>query len=154
MKILMVCLGNICRSPLAEGILKHQCKLKNLNWTIDSAGTAGYHVGCAPHHQSQKVALKFGFDISLQQCRKFVKEDIDQYDMIYVMDKSNYNDVKTICEEKWNKVKVKLILCEINPILHNEVPDPWNGTDDDFLHVYYLLDKACKHIITNYCAIE
>ena len=105
MKILMVCLGNICRSPLAEGILKQQCREKGLNWVIDSAGTAGYHVGCAPHHQSQKVALQFGIDISKQQCRKFVKEDIERYDMIYVMDQSNYKDVQLICEENGIKTR-------------------------------------------------
>lgn len=150
----MVCLGNICRSPLAEGILQHHCRAKGLNWKIESAGTAGYHIGCAPHHQSQKVALKHGIDISSQQCRKFVKEDIEYYDMIYVMDQSNYEDVKEICEEKWNDEKVKLILNELNSNQNNEVPDPWNGTDADFLYVFKLLDKACKQIIINYCAIE
>jgi protein-tyrosine phosphatase len=154
MKILMVCLGNICRSPLAEGILKHYSKLNNLNWIIESAGTAGYHVGCAPHHQSQKVASQFGIDISTQQCRKFIKDDISFYDIIYVMDKENYIDVKNICEEKWNSKKVKLILNELYPNENREVPDPWNGTDADFLDVYNLLDNACKHIINNYCAVE
>lgn len=154
MKILMVCLGNICRSPLAEGILKDKCIAKGLNWKIESAGTAGYHVGCAPHHQSQKIALLNGVDISNQQCRKFVKDDMDRYDLIYVMDQSNYENVKLIAEEKWNLKKVKLILSEVNSHQNNEVPDPWNGTDADFMHVYNLLDTACNHIITNYCAIE
>ena len=150
MKILMVCLGNICRSPLAEGIIKEKCKKKNLNWIIDSAGTAGYHVGCAPHLQSQQVALKHGIDISKKQCRKFVKEDIELFDLIYVMDQMNYKDVKTISEEKWNDKKIKLILNELNPNQNNEVPDPWNGTDADFLHVFKLIENACEAICIHY----
>lgn len=94
MKILMVCFGNICRSPLAEGILQHKANALKLNWQVDSAGTAGYHVGEAPHRLSQKVAKQNGIDIGKQQCRQFVKEDMLHYDFIYVMDSSNYNDVK------------------------------------------------------------
>lgn len=146
----MVCLGNICRSPLAEGILQHKCLEKGLDWQIESAGTAGYHVGCAPHLQSQKVALKLGIDISKQQCRKFVKEDIELFDLIYVMDQTNYEDVKTISEEKWNAEKVKLILNELNSNKNSEVPDPWNGTDADFLKVFKLIEKACEAICIHY----
>lgn len=146
----MVCLGNICRSPLAEGILQHKCIEKGLDWKIESAGTAGYHVGSAPHLQSQKVALKHAIDISKQQCRKFVKEDIELYDLIYVMDQMNYEDVKTISEEKWNAEKVKLILNELNPNQDNEVPDPWNGIDADFLKVFKLIEKACEAICIHY----
>lgn len=146
----MVCLGNICRSPLAEGILQHKCLEKGLDWQIESAGTAGYHVGCAPHLQSQKVALKLGIDISKQQCRKFVKEDIELFDLIYVMDQANYEDVKTISEEKWNAEKVKLILNELNSNKNSEVPDPWNGTDADFLKVFKLIEKACEAICIYY----
>ncbi len=146
----MVCLGNICRSPLAEGILQHKCLEKGLDWQIESAGTAGYHVGCAPHLQSQKVALKLGIDISKQQCRKFVKEDIELFDLIYVMDQTNYEDVKTISEEKWNAEKVKLILNELNSNKNSEVPDPWNGTDADFLKVFKLIEKACEAICIYY----
>jgi protein-tyrosine phosphatase len=96
MKILMVCLGNICRSPLAEGILQHKANAAALNWQVDSAGTAGYHVGNPPHHLSQKVAKHNGIDISHQQCKQFVQEDMLNYDRIYVMDSSNYNDVKRL----------------------------------------------------------
>lgn len=154
MKILMVCLGNICRSPLAEGILKEQCKKKNLNWVIESAGTAGYHVGSAPHHQSQKVALQHQIDISEQRCRKFVKEDMDRFDLIFAMDHQNYIDIKQLSEEKWDTNKVKLILNEVHSIKNKDVPDPWNGTDKDFLYTFQLLEIACESIINNYCAFE
>ena len=97
MKILMVCLGNICRSPLAEGILQHKINKLKLNWVVDSAGTAGYHIGEAPHTLSQKVAKQNGINISQQQCRQFVREDIIRFDKIYVMDIENYNEVKRIC---------------------------------------------------------
>src|SRR5690349_25013459 len=83
MKILMVCLGNICRSPLAEGILKHKAKAAALDWTVESAGTNGYHIGAAPHHLSQKVALLNGINISDQRARQFVKEDSDRYDKVH-----------------------------------------------------------------------
>jgi protein-tyrosine phosphatase len=90
MNILMVCLGNICRSPLAEGILQHKATLLGLNWHVDSAGTAGYHVGEAPHRLSQKVALLNGINISVQRCRQFASKDMTRFDHIYVMDADNY----------------------------------------------------------------
>lgn len=152
MKILMVCLGNICRSPLAEGILKQQCREKGLNWVIDSAGTAGYHVGEAPHYLSQKIAKQNGVDISKQQCRKFVREDIIRYDKIYVMDTENYNDVKNICGNIWNEKKVDLLLNVIYKTENRNVPDPWFGGEEDFINVFEMIDECCTEIckINNY----
>ncbi len=147
MKILMVCLGNICRSPLAEGILQHKANALKLNWQVDSAGTAGYHVGEAPHRLSQKVAKQNGIDISQQQCRQFVKEDMLYYDLIYVMDTSNYNDVKNISKELWNEQKVDLLLNELYLGENKNVPDPWYGNEDGYHTVFEMIDRACEKIV-------
>ena len=100
MKILMVCLGNICRSPLAEGILEHKAKKAGLQWQVDSAGTNGYHTGEAPHHLSQKVAKHYGLDICHQRSRKFVKEDFDRYDKIYALADDVLDEIKFIAKGK------------------------------------------------------
>lgn len=147
MKILMVCLGNICRSPLAEGILQYKANKMKLNWQVDSAGTAGYHVGEAPHHLSQKVAKQNGIDISKQQCRQFTKEDMLHYDFIYVMDNSNYNDVKRISQELWNEHKVDLLLNVLYPGENKNVPDPWYGNEDGYHKVFDMIDRACERIV-------
>ncbi len=143
----MVCLGNICRSPLAEGILKHKLQQKKLNWFIDSAGTAGYHVGENPHHLSIKVAKQNGIDISQQQCRKFTREDIIRFDRIFVMDKNNYEDVKEICGKDWNAGKVDLLLNLSYPTQNKNVPDPWYGNEDGYHSVFAMIDEACEVLI-------
>lgn len=147
MKILMVCLGNICRSPLAEGILQHKANAAGLNWQVDSAGTAGYHVGNPPHHLSQKVAKHNGIDISHQQCKQFVQEDMLNYDRIYVMDSSNYNDVKKISGHLWNEQKVGLLLNELYKGENRNVPDPWYGEEDGYHKVFDMIDRACEKIV-------
>src|SRR6476620_1683490 len=108
MKILMVCLGNICRSPLAEGILEHKARAAGLDWTIESAGTNGYHTGEAPHHLSQKVALLNGIDICHQRSRKFVKEDMDRYDKIYAMADDVVDEIRQIAGKDFDPGKVDL----------------------------------------------
>ena len=150
MKSLMVCLGNICRSPLAEGILQHKANAAALNWQVDSAGTAGYHVGNPPHHLSQKVAKQNGIDISLQQCKQFVQVDMLNYDRIYVMDSSNYNDVKKISGNLWNEQKVDLLLNELYKGENRNVPDPWYGEEDGYHKVFDMIDRACEKIIEKY----
>lgn len=142
-KVLMVCLGNICRSPLAEGILK--AKLPN-NYIVDSAGTANYHVGSAPDKRSIAVAKKFGVDISQQKCRQITTSDFETFDYIYVMDTSNYKNVMAIAQNEEAKQKVKVILNEIHPNKNLEVPDPYYGEMDGFEHVYKLLDEVCEAI--------
>lgn len=154
MKILMVCLGNICRSPLAEGILQSKVNTAGLDWKIDSAGTAGYHVGEPPHRLSQKVARINGVDISKQCCRQFIKEDMIEFDRIYVMDSDNYNDVRRISKELWNAEKTDLLLNELYPQQNINVPDPWYGTEDGFHKVYDMIDKACDAIIKKYTYIS
>lgn len=147
MKILMVCYGNICRSPLAEGILKDKVKKAGLDWEVDSAGTNAYEPGCPPHHFSQKAAKHYGIDIGNQKCHHFTKEDIKRFDRIYVMDKENYYDVKEICGENWDADKVDLLLNEVYPGQNKIVPDPWFGGEDAFHKVYKMIDKACEKIV-------
>jgi protein-tyrosine phosphatase len=146
-KILMVCLGNICRSPLAEGILKHKAKEAGLNWTIDSAGTNGYHVGEPPHHLSQKVAKLNGVDICDQKARRFVKEDLDRYDKIYAMADDVIDDIRSIAGKKFDPEKVDLFLNELYPGKNMSVPDPWYGPEPGYHEVYKLIDEACARII-------
>lgn len=145
-RILMVCLGNICRSPLAEGILKS--KVSSSNYFVDSAGTAGYHVGDAPDSRSIAVAKKHNIDISKQRCRKFVKNDFHQFDVIYAMDKSNYNNIVSLAENKADIKKVKLLLSVLDTP-NNEVPDPYYGGDDGFQNVFDMIDIACNEITIN-----
>ncbi len=154
MKILMVCLGNICRSPLAEGILQHKANQAGLGWTVESAGTGDWHVGEPPHHLSVKVARMNSIDISQQRARQFCKEDMLHYDRIYVMDSSNYNDVKKISRELWNQSKVDLLLNEIFPDENRAVPDPWFGTEPGYHEVFKLIEQACDEIIGKYANME
>lgn len=146
----MVCLGNICRSPLAEGILQQKVNNAGLDWEIDSAGTAGYHIGEQPHLLSQKIASLNGIDISHQQCRQFARQDMQLFDKIFVMDLDNYNEVRRISGEAWNPEKVSLILDVLYPGEDREVPDPWYGTEKDYHFVYDLLNRASEKIIEQY----
>lgn len=147
MRILMICLGNICRSPLAEGILQNKADEAGLNWTVDSAGTGDYHVGEAPHKSSQKIAKLNGIDISKQKCRQFKKDDMHFFDKVYVMDSNNYNDVRRMSGNDWNESKTDLILNELYPGQNRNVPDPWYGTEQSFHEVFEMLDKACDKIV-------
>ncbi len=145
----MVCLGNICRSPLAEGILDHKAKEAGLNWNVDSAGTNRYHDG-PPHPISQKVAKLNGIDISKQQCRQFTKEDMLRFDKIYAMDKEVYFDVKKMSGELWNEEKTDLLMNEIYPGKNLDIPDPWFGTEKNFSEVFEMINEACDAIIKNF----
>ena len=149
MKILMVCLGNICRSPLAEGILQHKANKAGLDWEVDSAGTGNYHIGSQPHPLSQKVARKNGIDISTQCTRQFVKEDMVAFDKIYVMDAGNYNDVRRMSGSLWNETKTDLLLNELYPGENRAVPDPWYETEEAYHKVFTMISDACNKIIAN-----
>ena len=138
----MVCLGNICRSPLAEGIL--QSKVDQDRVFVDSAGTGGYHIGSKPDSRSIAVGLKYDIDISHQRCRKFSVIDFDEFDVIYVMDLSNYGNVIALARNEHQKNKVKLLLDEVDSKT-KEVPDPYYD-DNGFEHVFHLIDEACTVI--------
>ncbi|MBG6111184.1 protein-tyrosine phosphatase [Flavobacterium sp. CG_9.10] len=140
----MVCLGNICRSPLAEGILAS--KLPKNKFTVDSAGTGSWHIGHAPDERSIAVAKKNRVSISHQKGRQFSKSDFDSFDYIYVMDHTNYQDVLELAENKEQKDKVKLILNELFPNENVDVPDPYFGLPNGFQIIYNMLDEACDVI--------
>lgn len=139
----MVCLGNICRSPLAEGILRS--KVDSDKVVVDSAGTAGYHIGNPPDKRSIAVARKYGLDITNQRCRKFSRLDFLEFDLIYVMDRSNFSDVANLANNAQEAQKVKLLLSEVDLGLQ-EVPDPYYGGDDGFENVYQMVNQACEAI--------
>ena len=146
-KILMVCLGNICRSPLAEGIL--QSKVNKALVYVDSAGTAAYHVGNLPDERSIAVAKQYGIDISKQQARKFTEKDFLKFDIIYAMDKSNYQHIISLATSDEDLEKVKMILNESLPDKNYSVPDPYYGGKTGFEEVYKMLNEACDSIIYN-----
>jgi protein-tyrosine phosphatase len=150
MKILIVCLGNICRSPLAEGILQQKAKETGLNWIVESAGTNGYHTGEPPHQLSQKVALLNGIDISKQRSQKFTATDINNYDIIYAMANDVLVDIKRISGNTFNSKKVVLFLNEIFINQNKDVPDPWYGEEDGYHSVYDLIEKVCEKIVFKY----
>lgn len=143
-KILMVCLGNICRSPLAEGILAS--KLPNDKFTIDSAGTGSWHIGHQPDERSIAVAQKHNINITEQRGRQFTKSDFDTFDYIYVMDNSNYHDVIFLADNQKQIDKVQLILNELFPNENVDVPDPYFGLANGFNTVYEMLDEVCDII--------
>lgn len=143
-RVLMVCLGNICRSPLAEGILQSMVNSQEVQ--VDSAGTGGWHAGEQPDPRSMAVARKNGLDISHQRARQFKPSDFDQFDHIFVMDTSNRSNVLQLAQEEQHSAKVSLILDEIFPGEDMDVPDPYYGGDSGFDRVYEMLTDACEKI--------
>jgi protein-tyrosine phosphatase len=140
-KILMVCLGNICRSPLAEGLLAS--KLPKDKFIVDSAGTGNYHVGRKPDTRSIVTAQKNGLDITHQKARQFNPNDFDYFDYIYVMDSSNYSDVIDLAKNEIQKSKVDMILNHLFPGENVDVPDPYYGLQNGFDMVYEMLEETC-----------
>jgi protein-tyrosine phosphatase len=147
MRVLMVCLGNICRSPLAEGILMAKAKEKGLAIEVDSAGTDGWHAGEAPDLRSQRVASQKGIDISRQKARKFKQQDFNDFDLILAMDTENMKNLLLLAPNEMARAKVKLILNYLNPTKNQNVPDPYYGEMADFETVYNLLDQALEQFI-------
>ncbi|MBA3664287.1 MAG: low molecular weight phosphotyrosine protein phosphatase [Bacteroidetes bacterium] len=145
-KILFVCLGNICRSPLAEGIMLHLKNNHQLNIEIDSAGTANYHVNEAPDPRTIANARKNGVDLSSLRARQFHVSDFEKFDHIYVMDKSNLNNVLSIAKNESHKKKVSLFLETLYPGKYLEVPDPYYGSEQHFEEVFQLVYKACDNL--------
>jgi protein-tyrosine phosphatase len=150
MKILMVCLGNICRSPLAEGILQEKAFKAGLSWSIESAGTNSYHTGEPPHHLSQKVAKLNGIDISKQRARRFVAADFEVYDKIYALANDVLDEMKRIAGKKFDASKAELFMNELYPGHNMDVPDPWYGPEPGYHEVYKLINKVCDKIVERY----
>ncbi len=148
-KVIFVCLGNICRSPVAEGIMLHLNDKHNLNWTIDSAGTANYHVGEAPDRRTIANARRNGVDLSPLRARQFRTEDFKKFDRIFVMDKNNHSNVLKLANTLEEKNKVELLLNVLHPETDMEVPDPYYGGEEDFEHVFQLVWSACEKLAIN-----
>ncbi|CAI8267730.1 MAG: Low molecular weight protein-tyrosine-phosphatase YfkJ [Polaribacter sp. SA4-10] len=140
----MVCLGNICRSPIAEGVL--QSKVNSDLVFVDSAGTAAYHVGSAPDKRSVNIASNYNVNLKNQKIRKFTISDFENFDTIYAMDESNYQNILKLAKNNSHTSKVKLILNEVNPLYNQSVPDPYCGGTQGFEKVYMMLEEACSII--------
>ncbi len=154
LRILMVCLGNICRSPLAEGILREKARAAGLDWKVDSAGTNGYHTGEAPHRLSQKVARHNGIDISHQRARQFTVADFQRFDKIYALAGDVVDDIRRISGKQFDPKKVDLLMNEAHPGKDEDVPDPWYGPEPGYHEVYAMIDAATDKIIAKYSAKE
>jgi protein-tyrosine phosphatase len=150
MRTLMVCLGNICRSPLAEAILQQKAREAGLDWEVDSAGTNGFHVGEAPHPLSQKVARMNGIDISRQRARKFTADDFQRFDKIYAMAGDVVQEMRRIAGRQFDASKLELLLNEVHPGRNQDVPDPWSGPESGYHTVYQMIDEAGDKIIERY----
>jgi len=148
MKVLMVCLGNICRSPLAHGILQSRIDVMELDWEVDSAGTSAWHVGECPDRRSISIAESNGIDIRDQRARQFIASDLEYYDIIYVMDSSNYQNVRQLDRTNSSTHKIKMILNIVYPGENRAVPDPYY--DNNFQEVYQMLEQAVGKIIEEY----
>ena len=142
----MVCLVNICRSPLAEGILAH--KTKHLNIKVDSAGTAGYHIGKLPDERSIEIAEKYNIDLTKQRARQFSRADFDDFDIIYGMDTNNYTHLISLANNETERNRFCLILNEVTPEKFESVPYPYHGGNDGFQKIYIMLNDACNKIIS------
>jgi protein-tyrosine phosphatase len=149
MKILMVCLGNICRSPLAEGIMKHKAAEYGLDWHIESAGTGSWHAGELPDRRSIAIARQKGLDITYQRARQFRMADFSQFDKIFVMDTQNLSDVLRLATEPAHREKVELMLDQTHPGQRRSVPDPYYD-DNGFEEVFKMLDEACDVFVKRY----
>lgn len=143
----MVCLGNICRSPMADGLLQKKVKTLPFEVIVDSAGTASHHVGEAPDSRMRATAAKYGFPIDHLKARQFIQTDFDLFDFIYVMDKNNYDSVVRLARNKADVDKVDYILNMTNPKSNTEVPDPYYGGEQGFINVFDMLNEATDKIV-------
>lgn len=144
----MVCLGNICRSPMADGLMQKKAIENKLAITVDSAGTSGLHAGEAPDQRMRKTAKQLGTPIDSLRSRKFTVEDFDQFDLIFAMDKSNVSNILRLARNEKDKQKVHLILNMSHPGKDLEVPDPYYGGEQGFIDVYKMLDEVTDCIVT------
>jgi protein-tyrosine phosphatase len=149
MKILMVCLGNICRSPMAEGIMRHKIEQQGLDWEVASCGTGSWHVGSPPHIDGQRAMKRKGFDISAQRAQQFHGHFLESYDLLFAMDSSNYNDILKHTQHEEERAKVSMIMNIPDPGSNQSIPDPYYN-DELYDQVFDMLDRACDAIIDQY----
>lgn len=147
MKVLMVCLGNICRSPMAEGIFRNKVEEHHLAIEVDSAGTSDYHIGESPDHRATEKSAAYDIDISMLRGRQLVREDFDEFDKIFVMDTSNYENAMSLTSDASHLKKLDLLLNLSYPGENRSVPDPYFGGEEGFEQVYQLIDQACDVLI-------
>jgi protein-tyrosine phosphatase len=150
MKVLVVCLGNICRSPLAEAILQEKADRAGLCWKVESAGTNSYHIGEPPHVLSQKVAKLNGLDICHQRARKFIARDYEDFDLVFALANDVLDEMKSIAGKRFDSSKTFLLLDELYPGENKDVPDPWYGPEPGYHEAWDLISKACDAIINRY----
>ncbi len=144
MKILMVCLGNICRSPLAEVVMRKKIELYHLPWMVKSAGTANYYIGKSAHIYSKQVAMRYGYSLEHHIVTQFHAMDINNYDKILAMDKKNYEDIKMTCATLWQPNKVSLLLDYVPDIYDKDVPDPYyNNSISAFEQMFHIVEQGC-----------
>ncbi len=143
----MVCLGNICRSPIAEGVMKSIVAENKLQWTVDSAGTESFHIGEAPHRYSLQVCKENGIDISDQRAAKFYHSQMLEYDKIYAMATDVYENIKEICGTKFDETKVQLFLNDLYRGENRSVKDPWYGDLQGYYEVFDEITKGCEAIL-------
>ncbi len=142
----MVCLGNICRSPMAEGIMRKKIEDYGLEAEVDSAGTASYHVGEQPDYRAIENMHAHGIDIRMLRGRQFRTEDFDHFDRIYTMDNENHRNVLRLARNDEDRAKVDMMLNQLHPGSDSPVPDPWYGGPQGFEDVFNLLDAACEEV--------
>ncbi len=150
----MVCLGNICRSPLAEGILQDKAFKAGLKWSVESAGTNQYHTGEPPHPLSQKVAEMNGINIKSQRARRFIADDFENYDKIYALAEDVLDEIKRIAGKKFDASKIELLMNEQYPEKNRDVPDPYYGNETGYHTVFKMLDEVSEKIIEKYSTIN
>lgn len=147
MRILFVCLGNICRSPLAQGILERKASMQGLDWMIDSSGTGHWHIGESPDPRTLKIAKRYGIDIGSQRARQFKREDYLQFDLILTADDEVHREVLSLAPEQALTSRVRTMVSLLDDTQYREVPDPWYGGEKGFEEVYRLLDEICDALI-------
>lgn len=147
--ILFICLGNICRSPLAEGFFRHQCQLRKLEskFNIDSAGTGNWHIGKPPDARAIRVAAEYQIDISRQKAKQVMAKDFHSFDWIIAMDRNNLAELQAQTESGSTNARIALLSSLINTVDFIDVPDPWYGDYADFREVAQLLDLACANLL-------
>lgn len=154
MRILMVCLGNICRSPMAEGILQARARQAGLDWTVESAGTNGLHLGEPPHRLSQKVSRLNGIDISGQRSRPFRPDDLDKFDRVFAMAWDVADEIRQISGRNYRPEKVELLMDLLYPGQDMDVPDPWYGEEPGYHEVFKMIDEACAALVAGHTSNE